>query len=99
MLLDTVKSLCQSKKVTIAQLERAVKVGNGSIRKWNRAYPSADRLVKVADYFGVSTDFLLGRESFSSKSRAIAEDVDKLPPEKQDLIKCYIKVIQKEGGT
>ena len=58
MLLDTVRNLCKSKNVTIAQLERSVKLGNGTIRHWNHTYPSADRLARVADYFGVSMDYL-----------------------------------------
>jgi len=61
LLLDTVRNLCKSKNVTIAQLERSVKLGNGTIRHWNHTYPSADRLARVADYFGVSMDYLMGR--------------------------------------
>lgn len=99
MLLDNVKSLCASRNITIAELERGVKAGNGTIRKWNDSSPSADRLEAVADYFNVSTDFLLGRDTLSNQARELAKTVDRLPPEKQDLIKCYIKVIQKEGGT
>lgn len=97
MLLDNVKSLCASRNITIAELERGVKAGNGTIRKWNDSSPSADRLEAVADYFNVSTDFLLGRDTLSNQARELAKTVDRLPPEKQDLIKCYIKVIQKEG--
>ena len=29
--------------------------------------PSVDALVRLADYFGVSTDYLLGRKNFSSE--------------------------------
>ena len=99
MLFDTVKSLCNSHKITIAGLERGTKLGNGTIRKWNDSSPNSDRFEAVADYFGVSTDFLLGRNAMSEQACELAKTVDKLPPEKQDLIKCYVKVIQKEGGT
>ncbi len=96
MLFDTVKSLCESKNVTIAQLERSIKAGNGSIRRWNRAYPSADRLKRVADYFGVSMDYLMERQPASPQSQALARVIDGLPPEKQDLVKRYVEVVQKE---
>lgn len=32
--------------------------------KSGRSYPSLDTLVKIADYFEVSTDYLLGRKDF-----------------------------------
>jgi len=32
--------------------------------KSGRAYPSLDTLVKIADYYNVCTDYLLGRKDF-----------------------------------
>jgi len=97
LLFDTIKSLCTSHKITIAELERGIKVGNGTIRKWNDSSPSAGKLEAIANYFDVSTDFLLGRNKVSEQALNLAKTVDKLPPEKQELIRCYVKVIQKEG--
>lgn len=57
-----VKELCDKKGIAVSELERAVELGNGTVRKWNNVFPSADRLAKVADYFNVTVDFLLGRE-------------------------------------
>lgn len=64
-LYEIVRSLCQEKGITIAALERTLDFGNGTIRKWGATIPSGDRLSKVADYFNVSVDFLLGRENRS----------------------------------
>ena len=47
--------------MTIAELERKLDFGQGSISKWNKQSPSSERLQKAADYFDVSTDYLLGR--------------------------------------
>ena len=99
MLFDTVKNLCLAHKVTIAELERGINVGNGTIRKWNISSPSVDKLEAVANYFGVSTDFLLGRGCVSKQAIDLAKIIDDLSTEKQELIRCYVKVIQKEGGT
>lgn len=60
-LLETVQQLCNSKNISTARLERELDLSNGSVRKWNKAAPSADRLARVAHYFNVSTDYLLGR--------------------------------------
>ncbi|WP_338543330.1 helix-turn-helix transcriptional regulator [Abiotrophia defectiva] len=47
--------------MTIAQLERILDFSGGSIARWDKSRPSVDKLQKVADYFEVSTDYLLGR--------------------------------------
>lgn len=61
MLYANVKKLCQKKGITFAQLEKSLGFGNGTIRKWDTSSPSVDKLEKIADYFQLSTDKLLGR--------------------------------------
>ncbi|RBS30084.1 hypothetical protein EB14_02411 [Enterococcus faecium] len=61
MLLDRVKLLANEKKMTVAELERKLNFAQGSISKWSKQSPSSERLQKVADFFDVSADYLLGR--------------------------------------
>lgn len=61
MLLDRVDNLIKEKKMTRAELERKLDFSAGSLRNWNRSMPSGDKIQKVADFFDVSTDYLLGR--------------------------------------
>ncbi|SDJ76983.1 helix-turn-helix domain-containing protein [Salimicrobium halophilum] len=58
---DRVKELCKKRGITVAQLEDKVGFGRNSMYSWKKNKPSSDRLEKVADYFNVSTDYLLGR--------------------------------------
>lgn len=58
-----IKDLANIRHISVAELERSLDFANGSITKWDKQSPSAERLQKVADYFNVSTDYLLGRES------------------------------------
>lgn len=58
---DVVKELASNKKISVAQLERTLDLSNGSISKWNASKPNSEPLLKVATYFDVSTDYLLGR--------------------------------------
>lgn len=60
-LYSRIKGLADSKKVSIAELERKTGISNGQIRHWTDRSPKAENLQKVADYFSVSTDYLLGR--------------------------------------
>lgn len=60
-IVDRIKKLCDEQKITIAELERRIQLSNGQIRKWSNQTPGIDKVQKVADYFKVSTDYLLGR--------------------------------------
>lgn len=59
--MEKIKYLCKKKKITIAELERKTAISNGQIRKWDNSSPGIDKVKLVADYFDVSTDYLLGR--------------------------------------
>lgn len=61
MLLERVDSLIKEKKMTRAELERKLDFSHGSIRNWNKSFPSGDKIQAVANFFDVSTDYLLGR--------------------------------------
>lgn len=60
MLVDKIKELCNENQITFAELERYLGFSVSSIRKWEGRSPSADRVKKVAEFFNVTTDYLLG---------------------------------------
>ncbi|MDR0841148.1 MAG: helix-turn-helix domain-containing protein [Christensenellaceae bacterium] len=57
-----IKLLAKSRGMGLPRLEEELGFGNGTIIKLGKSSPSADKLQKVADYFGVSVDYILGRE-------------------------------------
>ena len=59
MLIENITNLCKEKNITFAELERETGLGNGTIRRWDEMNPRVDRLKLVADYFGVTIDFLI----------------------------------------
>ena len=62
MILENITKLLKDR--TIAELEREVGFGNGTIRRWEDSSPSIDKVQKLAEYFNVSIDFLLtGKDS------------------------------------
>ncbi|MBY7115164.1 helix-turn-helix transcriptional regulator [Bacillus sp. 17RED48] len=71
---DVIKRLCKEKKITIAELERRIELSNGQIRKWSNQTPGIDKVQKVADYFNVSVDYLLGRTE--QKNKDITKDAE-----------------------
>jgi len=58
-LVGRIQDLCSSKNTTLIGLEREIELGRGTIRNWDKNSPSVDKVQKVAEFFGVSTDFLL----------------------------------------
>ncbi|WP_376740238.1 helix-turn-helix domain-containing protein [Listeria innocua] len=58
---ERVKELCKKRGITVSRLEEEVGFGKNSIYSWKKNNPSSDKLQKVADYFNVSTDYLLAR--------------------------------------
>ncbi|WAO22074.1 helix-turn-helix domain-containing protein [Paenilisteria newyorkensis] len=59
---DRVKKLANERKVSLAELTKALNMGENSIYKWKTQKPAIDKLQQVADYFNVTVDYLLGRE-------------------------------------
>lgn len=83
-LLDRIKKLAKQKDISIYQLEEEIDIGRNTIYQWNKRTPSADKLQKVADYFNVSVDYLLGRtdnpnpDSYKPASRDLDEVLDNM---------------------
>ena len=81
-----IKELARLKGVSIRELEKQLGFSNGAINKWDVKAPS-DKLEKVANYFNVSTDYLLGRDASPSKDKDKGANVVDLS--KDDVILTY----------
>lgn len=73
-----IKNLANQQKISISELERKLNLSNGSISKWAKSKPNSKYLEKVADYFDVSTDYLLGRTDTPQFTRKDERDVQKI---------------------
>lgn len=68
MVLENISLLCREKGISIARLEKECGLGNATIRRWGASSPNIDSLKRVADYFCVSIDELLGPPDQSQDS-------------------------------
>lgn len=57
-LYETIKELCKEKGISIAKLEREVKLSVGSISHWRTSDPKVSSVKAVAEYFQCSIDDL-----------------------------------------
>ena len=59
---ERVRAICSDRKIPISRLERDLGFSNGYIAQLRKGVFPADRLAMIAEYFGVTTDFLLTGE-------------------------------------
>ena len=64
MFATRIRNLRQSRELNQVQLAEKLGVKKQSISNWenDNIMPSIEMLIKIADFFHVSTDYLLGRE-------------------------------------
>ncbi len=60
---EKIKELTKERGISVRELEKRLGFSNGYFSKWKSVSPNSDGLQKVADYFNVSTDYLLGRDN------------------------------------
>lgn len=58
---ERVKVLAEKQKISLKELALKLNMEENAIYSWKVKTPGADKLKAVADYFNVSTDYLLGR--------------------------------------
>lgn len=70
-----IKELCDRNSISIAKLENELDMSPASISKWKTASsPSVDKLYKIAKYFDVSLDYLVGATDIESRADDALQD-------------------------
>lgn len=64
MFIDRFNQLCKETNTTRYKLSTLIGISNSTMYGWDKGQqPAADTIVKIADYFEVSADYLLGRSN------------------------------------
>lgn len=90
---ERIKELAKEKKISIRQLEMDFGYSNGYIGSWKRQTPNSKELSRIADYFNVSVDHLLGREektSLAEKHGVFAFDGEPVTDEEVEFLKSVL---------
>ena len=64
---DMIKILCKQKGVTVTGTEKELGFARGSLCKVDTSKPSMEKVQKLADYFGVSVEYLINGEEKEDK--------------------------------
>ena len=98
-MLDKIKALCKEKGVSVSQLEQELGFGNKAIYKWDEQTPGIDRVKKVADYFGVTVDYLIADEKSFDEREELLERAFSDNPDMRMLFKVTEKCSPAEIQT
>ena len=88
-----IKEMCEQKNISVPFLEKECGIGTKTISKWSASSPSVDKLEKIADYFGVSVDYITGRTE-----HALDKDINALlsDPARRALLKSTAKLSKED---
>lgn len=86
MFYDKFKELCKARSVSVSKAATDIGLSNSTPTKWKNtnATPDSTTLSKIADYFGVTIDYLLGTEKEKAPTltkkdeRDIAKDLERI---------------------
>lgn len=72
-----IKELCAENSITINKLESEIGMSQYSIGKWkNTTTPTIDKISRIAKYFNVSIDYLVGATDIRSSIDDLMQDRD-----------------------
>lgn len=101
MFYDIVNNLCRARKTTITKMSEDIGLSNAAATSWKKgSIPKASTLEKISAYFGVSTDYLLGKEDIKKPTSQKADGLrglgyDELTPENKAVIDSLIDTLLK----
>lgn len=73
---EKIKELAKKRGKALGQVEEDLGYGRNTLYKIKNSTPNAERIAEIANYFNVSTDYLLGR----TENPNIAKDGDASAP-------------------
>lgn len=86
-----IKQLRQSKNMSQGDLADLLGITQTAISQWEcgRTFPSTEMLTRLAEIFGVSTDYIIGEDEKKAPAEADAEEVGKLTFLEKMVLACY----------
>lgn len=61
---ERIKNLCKLRGISVKELEETLGFSRSSLWKIDQINPSSEKVRKIADYFGVTQDYILTGEAF-----------------------------------
>lgn len=95
-IVSIINRLCDGNGISLTKLEAATGLHN--IYRWDEKVPAFDKVVKVADFFGVSLDSLVGREEPKRTRSEIESLYEAATEEDKAVIDLILKKYKKDNS-
>jgi transcriptional regulator with XRE-family HTH domain len=84
----------------LQQAYRVAGLGKGTISGWKESFPRVDKIAAIADFYGVSLDFLVygsekNHQKYSPLALKIAEAADRLNDEWRETALNQVEALEK----
>ena len=95
--------LREGKFITKVKLSKELNISRHQLARYENdgASPSADHLIRLADFFEVSADYLLGRDDYASlpsrKGQRYIVIPKEITEEDAELVRNFIKTLRTQG--
>lgn len=77
VLYTRIKELCENRGISMTKLSEDLGIAASLIRKWKTTTsPSVDKVKMIAEYFGVSADYLIGLSDIQDSAEKLVGDED-----------------------
>lgn len=99
ILVNRISELCVTTNVSVNKMLSECGLSKSIMDNLKKgSVPSVEKLLKIAEYFNVSTDYLLGKESSPTSSADMSPDdkelmdmIKSLSPEKKEMFLKFLK--------
>lgn len=100
-MVEKIRKLCDSNGMSLNDLEERLDgVGKNTIYRWDVSAPNIMRVVAVADFFGVSLDWLLDREvNMNDQDQLILSNLRNLNQTQRESIMILINGYAAQNPT
>lgn len=89
-MIERILELMKEKGVTASELTSSIEINNSAISEWKKgkSKPGTEAIIKIAQYFEISTDYLLtGNDAVESDTKKELTRRDQLVQEIHNIIK------------
>lgn len=99
MFYERLKKLCDERGLALTNVVvNELHMSRGNLSRWkNGNVPKGDTLSALAEYFGVSTDYLLGTDTLKEKSITILDDPELTLTADEKWFILKLRQLDKEG--
>ena len=94
--MNNIKKIKNKRKITQVDLANAINVKQETISAYesNKALPSCEALIKIAEYLNTSTDYLLGR--IADDSPLTGYNIKSMNPKTYKMLNNFLMLKEKE---